>query len=101
MDRSDKEVEYAPKGMFPEDDDTYEIDVNEDLDVWNRGSGYTWGASSGGWWATGGSDSTTLSSMWSTNTFDHHSTAQRLLKHKNHNYKQFRKTAYFLNAYLY
>ena len=79
-----EELEEAPRGMFPEDDDLFEIDVEEDLDVWNRGSGYTWGASSGGWWATGGSDTTTLSSMWSTNTFDHHSTAQRLLKHKNH-----------------
>ena len=92
MDRKDErevELEYAPKGMFPEDDeeDVFEIDVEEDLDVWNRsGSGYTWGASSGSWWSSGGGigSATSLSSMWSTNTYDHHSTAQRLLKHKNH-----------------
>ena len=92
MDRKDErevELEYAPKGMFPEDDeeDVFEIDVDEDLDVWNRsGSGYTWGASSGSWWSSGGGigSVTSLSSMWSTNTYDHHSTAQRLLKHKNH-----------------
>ena len=68
MDKEHEEVEleYAPKGMFPEDDeDVFEIDVEEDLDVWNRGSGYTWGASSGGWWATGGSDSISLSSFLS------------------------------------
>ena len=79
------ELEYAPKGMFPEDDeeDMFEIDVEEDLDVWNRGSGYTWGGGSS-WWSTGGVGSyTSMSSMWSTNTYDHHSTAQRLLKHKN------------------
>ena len=89
MDKELKEVEeleYAPRGMFPEDDeeDIFEIDVEEDLDVWNRGSGYTWGASSGGWWATGGTGTTSMSSMWSTGSFNHHSTAQRLLKHKNH-----------------
>jgi len=86
MDFEDKEeLEYAPKGMFPEDDeeDMFEIDVEEDLDVWNRGSGYTFGGG-GGWWASGGVGSyTNMSSMWST-TSDHHSTAQRLLKHKNH-----------------
>ena len=86
MDFEDKEeIEYAPKGMFPEDDeeDMFEIDVEEDLDVWNRGSGYTFGGG-GGWWASGGVGSyTNMSSMWST-TSDHHSTAQRLLKHKNH-----------------
>ena len=79
------ELEYAPKGMFPEDDeeDMFEIDVEEDLDVWNRGSGYTWG-DGGSWWSTGGVGSyTSMSSMWSTSTYDHHSTAQRLLKHKN------------------
>ena len=44
-------VEYAPKGMFPEDDDedSFEIDVDEDLDVWNRGGGYTWGGGTS-WW---------------------------------------------------
>ena len=79
------ELEYAPKGMFPEDDeeDMFEIDVEEDLDVWNRGSGYTWGASSGSWWGSSVGSATSMSSMWSTNTYDHHSTAQRLLKHKN------------------
>ena len=82
--KSIEELEEAPVGMFPEDDeDVFEIDVDEDLDVWNRGSGYTFGGG-GGWWATGGVGSyTSMSSMWSTNTFDHHSTAQRLLKHKN------------------
>ena len=88
MDRKDErevELEYAPKGMFPEDDeDVFEIDVEEDLDVWNRsGSGYTWGTGTG-WWASGIGGATSMSSMWSTNTYDHHSTAQRLLKHKNH-----------------
>ena len=52
VEEHEETLEEAPKGMFPEDDeDTYEIDVNEDLDVWNRGSGYTWGASSGSWWS--------------------------------------------------
>ena len=57
MDRKDEEeieLEYAPKGMFPEDDeDVFEIDVDEDLDVWNRGSGYTFGGGTGYkkcWW---------------------------------------------------
>ena len=78
------ELEEAPRGMFPEDDeDVFEIDIEEDLDVWNRGSGFTFGGG-GGWWASGGVGSyTNMSSMWST-TSDHHSTAQRLLKHKNH-----------------
>ena len=82
--KSIEELEEAPVGMFPEDDeDVFEIDVDEDLDVWNRGSGYTFGGG-GGWWATGSVGSyTNMSSMWSTNTYDHHSTAQRLLKHKN------------------
>jgi len=90
MDRKDEteiELEYAPKGMFPEDDeDVFEIDVEEDLDVWNRsGSGYTWGASSGSWWSTGGIGSATaLSSMWSSPSIGGHSTAQRMLKHKKH-----------------
>ena len=82
--KSIEELEEAPVGMFPEDDeDLFEIDVDEDLDVWNRsGSGYTWGSGTG-WWAGGVGSATSMSSMWSTNTFDHHSTAQRLLKHKN------------------
>jgi hypothetical protein len=88
MDRKDEreiELEYAPKGMFPEDDeeDLFEIDIDEDLDVWNRGSSHTFGGGTG-WWATGGIGSATaLSSMWSTNYSDH-STAQRLLRHKKH-----------------
>ena len=87
MDRKDEteiELEYAPKGMFPEDDeDVFEIDVEEDLDVWNRtGSGYTWGSGTG-WWASGIGGATSMSSMWSTNYSDH-STAQRLLRHKKH-----------------
>jgi len=87
MDRKDEEeieLEYAPKGMFPEDDeDVFEIDVEEDLDVWNRtGSGYTWGTGTG-WWASGIGGATSMSSMWSTNYSDH-STAQRLLRHKKH-----------------
>jgi len=78
-----EELEEAPVGMFPEDDeDVFEIDIDEDLDVWNRGSGYTFGG--GGWWTGGVGSHTALSSMWSTSTYDHHSTAQRLLKHKNH-----------------
>jgi len=85
-DKEEVEMEYAPKGMFPEDDeDTFSIDVDEDLDVWNRGSGYTWGASSGSWWSTGGSMSGGFSSMWSTGI--HHSAhndAHRMLRHKKH-----------------
>ena len=84
MDKRDEEIEleYAPKGMFPEDDDMFEIDIEEDLDVWGRGSGYTFGGG-GGWWTGGVGSHTALSSMWSTSS-NHHSTAQRLLKHKNH-----------------
>ena len=87
MDKRDEEVELeeAPKGMFPEDDeDIYEIDVEEDLDVWNRGSGYTWGASSGSWWS-GSHGGSSLSSMWSTGSVSRSTTdATRLLKHKRH-----------------
>ena len=89
MDKEHEEIEleYAPKGMFPEDedDDVFTIDTDEDLDVWNRGSGYTWGASSGSWWSTGGSMSGGFSSMWSTGI--HHSAhndAHRMLTHKKH-----------------
>ena len=85
-DKEEIEIEYAPKGMFPEDDaeDMFEIDVEEDLDVWNRsGSGYTWGTGTG-WWASGIGGATSMSSMWSTPTFGGHSTAQRMLKHKKH-----------------
>ena len=85
-DKEEIELEYAPKGMFPEDDDedVFEIDVEEDLDVWNRsGSGYTWGTGTG-WWASGIGGATSMSSMWSTPTFGEHSTAQRMLKHKKH-----------------
>ena len=86
MDREDKEVEYAPKGMFPEDDDEdiYEIDVDEDLDVWNRtGSGYTWGSGSG-WW-TGSYTGSAYSSMWSTSISGIDTgRASRMMRHKRH-----------------
>ena len=89
MDRKDEEVELedAPKGMFPEDDeDIYEIDVEEDLDVWNRGSGYTWGVgeATSSWWSTGGSLSGGFSSMWSTASSFSTDGATRMLKHKKH-----------------
>ena len=79
-------VEYAPKGMFPEDDDedSFEIDVDESLDVWNRGSGYTWGGGSS-WWSRsyGGS---TMTGMWSMggNAYTHDNHASRMLKNKGH-----------------
>tara|TARA_R110002020_G_scaffold103658_6_gene242962 strand:- start:1394 stop:3445 length:2052 start_codon:yes stop_codon:yes gene_type:complete len=86
MDKRDEEVELeeAPKGMFPEDDDVYEIDVSEDLDVWNRGSGYTWGASSGSWWSSSGTIGSSLSSMWSTASIRTTTDATRMLRHKKH-----------------
>ena len=84
MDSEDK-IEYAPKGMFPEDDaeDTY--DISGDLDVWNRtGSGYTWGSGTS-WWSTGGSGS--VSSMWggtSLSSYTRPSDSIRMAKHKSH-----------------
>ena len=61
MDSEDK-IEYAPKGMFPEDDDEDSYEIGGDLDVWDRGSGYTWGKTKPSWWSTSGSGAT--SSMW-------------------------------------
>tara|TARA_R100000458_G_scaffold38075_2_gene35567 strand:+ start:810 stop:2828 length:2019 start_codon:yes stop_codon:yes gene_type:complete len=85
MDRSDKPIEYAPKGMFPEDDeDVY--DLSGDLDVWGRdsSSGYTWNKPATTWWSTGGT--TSWSGMWGggfhTSTGD--ADAIRLNRHKNH-----------------
>ena len=76
--------EYAPKGMFPEDDDddTFEIDIDEDLDVWNRGSGYTWGGGTS-WWqrSYGGS---AMTGMWTTNAYTEDNHAGRMLKNKGH-----------------
>ena len=63
--------------------EAFEIGVDENLDIWDRDSGYTFGGSKG-WWATGTTKIGNLSSMWSTNKFNSHSTAQRLLKHRNH-----------------
>ena len=85
MDRSDKdEIEYAPKGMFPEDDDTYELDG--DLDVWGRdsSSGYTWNKPTTSWWSTGGT--TSWSGMWGgfTSHGSGDADAIRLNRHKNH-----------------
>ena len=60
---SDDKVEYAPKGMFPEDDDEDYYEVGDQLDVWDRGSGYTWGKTKHSWWSTSGSGAAT-SSMW-------------------------------------
>ena len=87
MDREDKEVEYAPKGMFPEDDDedSFEIDVDEDLDVWNRGSSYTWGKTTS-WWQ-GSYGGSTMSGMWSyggSGYVDRTNNASRMVKHKGH-----------------
>ena len=79
------ELEEAPKGMFPEDDeDSYEIELDEDLDVWNRGSGYTWGGGTAWWQSSYGGSS--VSSMWSMGGSAYHADnhASRMLKHKNH-----------------
>ena len=79
------ELEEAPKGMFPEDDeDSYEIELDEDLDVWNRGSGYTWGGGTA-WWQSSHVGSS-VSSMWSMGGSAYHADnhASRMLKHKNH-----------------
>ena len=86
MDSEDK-IEYAPKGMFPEDDaeDTY--DISGDLDVWNRtGSGYTWGSGTS-WWSTSGTGA--VSSMWGSSSIYGSSIGRtsdsiRLAKHKRH-----------------
>jgi len=66
------------------DEDTY--DVGEDLDVWGRGSAYTWGKTTS-WWSTSGGEAT--SSMWGGTTsylgFGHNKDkgeALRLAKHK-------------------
>ena len=83
VEEHEETLEEAPKGMFPEDDeDTYEIDVNEDLDVWNRGSGYTWGGGTA-WWQSSHMGSS-VSSMWSTGTYVADNHASRMLKHKQH-----------------
>jgi len=63
--------------------DTFEIGLDENLDIWNRNNRYTFGGSKG-WWATSSTKIGNLSSMWSTNKFNSYSTAQRLLKHRNH-----------------
>ena len=82
----DKEIktEYAPKGMFPADDeeDSYEIDIDEDLDVWNRGGGYTWGGGTS-WWQNSYSGSS-MTGMWSTNVYTKDNHAGRMLKNKGH-----------------
>ena len=82
VEEHEETLEEAPKGMFPEDDDVYEIDVNEDLDVWNRGSGYTWGGGTA-WWQSSHMGSS-VSSMWSTGTYVADNHASRMLKHKQH-----------------
>ncbi len=84
MDRDDKEIEYAPKGMFPEDDDddSFEIDVNEELDVWNRGSGYTWGGGQS-WWSRSYVGSS-MTGMWNTGSYLADDHASRMLKNKGH-----------------
>ena len=84
MDKEDK-VEYAPKGMFPEDDDedSYEIELDSDLDVWNRGSSYTWGGGTS-WWQNSHTGSS-MSSMWSMGGSRYTTNnASRMLKHKTH-----------------
>ena len=82
MDKKDK-LEDAPKGMFPEDDeDSYEIELDADLDVWNRGSGFTWGGGTS-WWQNSHSGST-MSSMWTSSAYTHTNDASRMLRHKTH-----------------
>ena len=88
MDSEDK-IEYAPKGMFPEDDDEDSYEIGGDLDVWDRGSGYTWGKTQHSWWSTGGASS--LSGMWGGGIGSYggyydsgRSDAMRLSKHKGH-----------------
>jgi len=82
----DKEIktEYAPKGMFPADDeeDSYEIDIDEDLDVWNRGGGYTWGGGTSWWQRSYGGSS--MTGMWSTSVYTQDNHAGRMLKNKGH-----------------
>ena len=88
MDSEDK-IEYAPKGMFPEDDEEDTYDISGDLDVWNRtGSGYTWGSGTS-WWSTSGTGA--VSSMWGSTSgwsYGGMSTRQadgiRMAKHKRH-----------------
>jgi len=84
MDREHKEeLEYAPKGMFPEDDDEYVIEG--DLDVWGRGDSYTWDKPTTTWWSTG---SSTFSGMWGGTSLyagsHSNSDAIRLNRHKSH-----------------
>ena len=86
---SDDKVEYAPKGMFPEDDDDDSYEIGGDLDVWDRGTGYTWGKTQHSWWSTGGASS--LSGMWGGGIGSYggyydsgRSDAMRLSKHKGH-----------------
>ena len=81
MDR-EIELEEAPKGMFPEDDDEYVIDG--DLDVWGRGDSYTWNKPTTTWWSTG---SSTFSGMWGGTSYyagSRDSDAIRLNRHKSH-----------------
>ena len=85
MDRDDTiELEEAPKGMFPEDDDSYELDG--DLDVWGRdsSSGYTWNKPTTTWWSTGSLSA--ASGMWGTTygSVSVDSDAIRLSRHKSH-----------------
>ena len=82
--RDEEEIEYAPKGMFPEDDDddSFEIDVNEELDVWNRGSGYTWGGGQS-WWSRSYVGSS-MTGMWNTGSYLADDHASRMLKNKGH-----------------
>ena len=86
MDSEDKEIELAPKGMFPADDDEdiYEIDIDENLDVWNRGTSYTWGGGQS-WWQTTSMGSS-VSSMWSMGGTGYvaNNDAARMLKNKRH-----------------
>ena len=83
MDSEDK-IEYAPKGMFPEDDDEDTYDITGSLDVWNRtGSGYTWGSGTTSWWSTSGTGP--VSSMWgSSYSMGAEKDSIRLAKHKRH-----------------
>ena len=81
MDR-EIELEEAPKGMFPEDDDEYIIEG--DLDVWGRGDSYTWNKPTTSWWSTG---SSTFSGMWGGTSYyagSRDSDAIRLNRHKSH-----------------
>ena len=84
----DEEVDYADKFTSATTAKVAISDaptVTSTGDIWNRGSGYTWGGGSG-WWQNSSRGS--VSSMWGSwgggyNSYDS-GNASRLLKHKRH-----------------